>query len=92
MTACNLHIPLDPREVWWIAKSVAKWTWRRFSDEGFRKWQAEQGRKGGIAKGKANEDKRASARLMAGQGMSTRAIAAELGVPRWTVRDWLKSE
>ena len=29
--------PLDGKEVWWIAKSVAKWTWRNFTPEGFAK-------------------------------------------------------
>jgi hypothetical protein len=105
LNACNLKAlqrngeflyPLDPREVWHVAKSVGKWVWRNFSDAGFSEWQAKRGRKGGIASGiaraAASEDKRTSARLMAAQGMSQRAIAAELGVPRWTVRDWLKSE
>ncbi|MWR36332.1 replicase, partial [Helicobacter pylori] len=27
--------PLDGKEVWWIAKSVAKWTWRNFTPEKF---------------------------------------------------------
>jgi DNA invertase Pin-like site-specific DNA recombinase len=94
MTACNLHTPLDPREVWWIAKSVAKWTWRRFnieeSDKRFRELQAERGRRSGKARAAASEDKRASARLMAAQGMSKRAIARDLGVPESTVRFWLE--
>lgn len=107
LTACNLRAlerngeflyPLDPREVWWIAKSVAKWTWRRFnieeSDARFSALQAHRGRKGGVASGEsrraASEDKRASARLMAAQGLSTRAIAAELDVDQSTVVRWLR--
>lgn len=27
--------PLDGKEVWWIAKSVAKWTWRHFTPQRF---------------------------------------------------------
>jgi transposase len=42
------------------------------------------------AKAKAREDKRSSGRLMRAQGMSLRAIAAELGVPKSTVADWCK--
>jgi hypothetical protein len=86
--------PMDGREVWHIAKSVGKWTWRRFdiaaSDARFSKLQAHRGRQGGLAKGVANEDKRASARLMRSvKGMTQAAIAAELGVTERTVRNWL---
>jgi transposase-like protein len=38
-----------------------------------------------------NEDKQASARLMAASGMTQRAIAAELGVTDRTLRNWLKA-
>ncbi|MDD3500782.1 MAG: primase C-terminal domain-containing protein, partial [Sulfurovum sp.] len=93
----ELLIPLDGREVWHIAKSVAKWTWRQFdlaaSDARFSALQAHRGRKGGVASGLSraakNEDKRASARLMAAQGYSSRAIAASLGVNQSTVVRWL---
>jgi hypothetical protein len=64
-----LH-PLDPREVWHIAKSVSKWTWRRFdieaSDRRFRDLQAHRGTLSGEARRAASEDKRAGARLMSG--------------------------
>ena len=90
--------PMDSREVHHISKSVAKWTWNRFdlaaSDAKFSKLQAHRGKLGGVASGSsrlaASEDKRASARLMAAQGMSQREIAAELDVPRSTVADWLQ--
>jgi DNA-binding CsgD family transcriptional regulator len=39
----------------------------------------------------ANEDKRASARLMRASGMTQAAIAAELGVHVNTVANWLKA-
>jgi hypothetical protein len=88
-----LH-PLDPREVWYIAKSVSKWTWRRFdieaSDARFSALQAHRGRLGGLAKGAANEDMRATARIMRARGLSLRAIAAELGVHHDTVREWCR--
>lgn len=45
--------PLHGREVWHLARSVAKWTWRNTTAEGFSAWQAAQGRKAGIASGKA---------------------------------------
>lgn len=85
---------LQGKEVWHIARSVAKWTWRNFSAEGFSAWQAQAGKKGGVASGKAraaaSEDKRASARLMAAAGKSTREIAEELGTSQPTVSRWLK--
>lgn len=87
--------PLDGREVWHLARSVAKWTWRNTTAEGFSAWQAAQGRKAGIASGKvrrsASEEKRATARLMAAAGRSVREIAAELGVGKSTVGEWLKA-
>jgi hypothetical protein len=42
------------------------------------------------AKAHGTEQDRASARLMRASGMSLRAIAAELGVPKSTVSDWCK--
>ena len=45
--------PLCPKEVWHIAKSVSKWTWRQFdlaaSDARFSSLQAHRGRLGGVA-------------------------------------------
>ena len=92
--------PLEGREVWHIAKSVAKHTWARFTPEKFSQWQAAQGRKNSAeaqaAKGKASgkarlsasEDKRSSARLMRASGMTFQAIADELGVSKGIVHKW----
>ena len=79
--------PLGGREVWHIARSVAKWTWRNTTAEGFSAWQAKAGAKGGKgnsaeaqaekgrASGKArtaaSENKRASAVLMRSRGILT---------------------
>jgi DNA invertase Pin-like site-specific DNA recombinase len=77
-----------------IAKSVAKWTWRRDAEAQakFLARQAEKGRKGAIASGKvrlaASEDLRASARLMLAQGMSKGEISRRLGVPKPTIILW----
>lgn len=92
--------PMDGREVWHIAKSVSKWTWRQFdlagSDARFSALQAHRGRRGGVASGlsrtAANEDKRASARLMKQAGYSVRAIAAALEIGKSTVADWVSGE
>jgi hypothetical protein len=89
-------VPLGSAEVAGIARSVARYVWRRFSPAEFREVQAVRGRRGGIASGAArlavNEDKRASARLMTANGMSIRSIADELGVGKSTVARWVSHE
>lgn len=87
-----LH-PLDYREVWHIAASVARFCWKELTPEGFSQWQAAQGRKGGkasgVARAAANEDKRASARLMAAQGIPVKDIAEEIGTSLASVYRWI---
>ena len=46
-TANEHPTPLDSREVHHIAKSVARWVWRRFSADRFSTWQSAQGRAAG---------------------------------------------
>jgi len=84
--------PMDHREVYHVARSVAKWTWRKFdvaaSDARFSKLQAHRGHKGGTARSASYEGLRADARLMQAKGMTLRAIAAELGVSLGAVSGW----
>ncbi len=90
--------PLHEKECLNLAKSIAKWTWKR--DAGalvrFTARQAAKGKKGGQASGRvravANEDKRTSARLMRINGMSIREIATALDVGKSTVSDWVSGE
>ena len=58
-------------------------------DARFSALQAHRGRMSGLSRAAKAEDKRASARLMAAQGYSSRAIAASLGVNQSTVVRWL---
>lgn len=52
----DFPVPLPHNEVRHTAKSVSKWTWRRMSDEGFRRWQSNNGKRSGIVRrGKAAE-------------------------------------
>lgn len=86
--------PLDGREVWHLARSVAKWTWQHTTSAGFSAWQASAGRKGGKASGEARRqahaESRAKALQMASERCSSRKIAAALGVDQSTVVRWLK--
>lgn len=43
--------PLDTQEVSYLARSIARWTWRNFTPESFTEVQKERGRKGGTASG-----------------------------------------
>jgi hypothetical protein len=90
--------PLPIAEIQATAKSVSKYTWQRFTPGGWAEFverthtpeiQAIRGRKGGLAKGAANEEKRNSARLMHAQGMSARQIAKELGCSPQSVLNWV---
>lgn len=85
--------PLQGNEVWHIAKSVSKWTWRKFdleaSDARFSKLQVHRSKLGNLARWGNSEDKQASARLMAAAGKSVREIAVELEVGKSTVARWV---
>lgn len=89
-------VPLNSSEVAGIARSMARYVWRRYTPTKFREVQAARGRLGGIASGAArlaaNEDKRASARLMAANGMSIRAIAEVFGIGKSSVARWVSHE
>ncbi len=41
---------LGPAEIWAITRSVSKWIWRHFSDDGFRARQSWLGKKGMVAR------------------------------------------
>jgi hypothetical protein len=90
MLNCKLQKPLSYNEYKHIAKSIANWTYGRFSKAGFSKSQANKGKLGGIAKGKAYEEKRIQAIEMSVRGNTQQAIADHLGVSRMTVSRWLK--
>ena len=81
--------PLPYREVVATAKSVAKWTYKHFTQESFSRLQASRGSR----KGKKRRDELLpqAIRLRA-QGATQQAIADELGVTDRTVRNWLKDK
>ena len=97
MYNASLPVPLSPPECRAIGKSIAKYTHRNFTPETFAQYvadthtpeiQAKRGRKGGIAKGEAYDDKRFMALCMLENGYSQKAIAAMLEVSTRTIRNW----
>ncbi|WP_163650713.1 replication initiation protein [Modicisalibacter sp. 'Wilcox'] len=88
--------PLPHKEVEAIAKSVARWTWKRFTPETFRDFVArthtpEAQARRGTKKGKARRDEMMPRVLdLIGQGKSQREVARALGLTQQTVGNWLK--
>lgn len=83
--------PLAYSEVKATVKSIAKYCWANDyrAEQEFLQKQAARGKLGGLAKGAANEQKRVQARILAAKGMSTRAIAKELGCSKSSISNWV---
>lgn len=79
--------PLPSSEVRQLARSVARWVWRRMSPEGFREHQAAVGAMKGE---KLRREKLPLALDMHQQGFSNKSIAAALSVTPPTIANWLK--
>jgi hypothetical protein len=86
--------PLTIGEVKAIAKSTAKFCWKRDPEchQAFLERQAFKGRRSGAVRRAAAADAVASARLMRASGCTVAAIAAELGVTERTVYMWCKAD
>jgi len=80
--------PLPESEVRAISKSIASWTWKHTTPDGFHESQAAKGRRSGQKRREMSEDKRSSARLMKESGKTVREIAETLGISRRTVQYW----
>jgi hypothetical protein len=88
-------IPLDIREVQHIVKSISKWVWHRriefcYHREEWLALQMHRGKKGGLANGQRNEEKRLQAIKMLEYGLTKREIAQKIQVTDRTLRNWLK--
>ena len=81
--------PLPDNEVRAIARSVAKWVWQRFTPAEFRARQGKRGRRKGEAVRVAMLP---VVQQLRAEGLSLRAVAAEVGVSYQTVSDWLKRD
>ena len=80
--------PLPYKEVMHTAKSVAKWTYKHFTPEGFSRLQASRGSR----KGKKRRDELMPKVLeMRAQGATQQQISESLGIPQPTLVRWLKA-
>ena len=83
-------------EVKGIAKSIARWVWKRdsycyqeFIDRQMRKSKLGAA-KGGSARAAKYQDKRKQAQQLKAQGLNNTQISKQLGVHRNSVNTWLK--
>ncbi len=84
--------PMQYNEVKGIAKSIARWVWKRdsYAYQEFIDRQTRKGSLGGKAKGEAYSDKRKQAVRLKAKGMSNTEIAEKLKVSRRSVIYWCK--
>jgi len=85
-------VPMQYNEVKGIAKSIARWVWKRdnYNYHEFIDRQTRKGSLGGKAKGEAYSDKRKQAVRLKAKGMSNTEIAEKLKVSRRSVIYWCK--
>jgi hypothetical protein len=87
-------LPMSYNEVKGIAKSIARWVWKRdsYSYQEFIDRQTRKSKlgasKGGTARAAKYQDKRQQAQQFKAQGLNNTQIAKQLGVDRKTVRRW----
>jgi len=81
--------PLPVSEVKSTATSVAKWTYRNFSSEGFSELQAHRG----SLKGQAVRDEKLEQVIaLKATGMKQKEIAERLDITPQTISNWLKNQ
>jgi hypothetical protein len=95
---CSINVqftvPMNYNEVKGIAKSIARWVWKRdgYCYQEFMDRQARKGRlgglKGGMVRSSKYEDKRARAIELSQQGLTQIEIAEMLSVSTRTLRNW----
>lgn len=88
----QFSVPMQYNEVKGIAKSIARWVWKKDSyfHHEFIDRQTRKGSLGGKAKGEAYSDKRKQAVRLKAKGMSNTEIAEKLKVSRRSVIYWCK--
>jgi hypothetical protein len=99
---CSINVqftdPLQYNEFKGIAKSIARWVWKRdgYAYQEFIDRQTRKGQLGGLKGGKVRsaqyEAKRKQAVRLKAKGMNNTEIAKQLGVDRRSVFNWCNSE
>ncbi len=93
-TANEHPTPIDDRECYSIAKSVAHWVWTKFdiaaSDERFKRRQAARGRASGQVRRTLILHEQDKALRLRESGFSIRRIASILNVPKSTIARWVQ--
>ena len=94
MYNASLPVPLSPAECRAIGKSIAKYTYRKFSPEGFSAVQAARGRKGGNANSSENQAIKGqkSKRVAVATSARTLKPGVTLGISRATYYRKLKCD
>ena len=87
----DFRVPMVESEIRAISKSVSKWVWIKDSDAEikFKQRQAIKGRKGGLAKGTSNYNKKLISKILYEEGNSLTSIARDLKVTTMTLRRWI---
>lgn len=78
--------PLPISELVSISKSVAGWTWRNMSPQGFREWSEKRRKRSQIVRSQRSQERAQEARLLRSQGWTNSQIANQLGLTPRTIR------
>lgn len=81
----GFRTPLYCREVLGIAKSVARWTWGRFSPDGFSEWQRRS-----VLRRWESESRKAEGVGLLKSGLCPAEVSEACGVSVRSVRRWLR--
>jgi hypothetical protein len=84
-------IPLGMREVRGIARSIAKWTARHITREGFAEWGDARRAKSIMTRQSKSEDRSAEAKALYAGGKTQQQIAVIMGISKKQVYRLLKS-
>lgn len=90
----NFPVPLNDSEVRATAKSIAKWTWKKYTGQqvinaAFIARQSAQGKKSGQTRRAKSEDKALLAHMFWMFGLTQQKIADAVGAKQRIVSDWL---